>query len=48
MAQKEADKLGRTLLKQETALDIARNDYDQYAITGGVDPGPLLSRYVRQ
>ena len=48
MAQKEVDKLGRALHKQETALDLARSDYEQYANTGGVDPGPLLSRYVRQ
>ena len=46
--QKEVDKLGRTLLKQETALDMARNDYEQYAKSGGVDPVPLLGRYVRQ
>ena len=48
IAQREVEKQGRTLLKQETALDIARNDYEQYANSGGVDPGPLLSRYVRQ
>ena len=46
--QKEVDKLGRTLIKRETALDVARGDYEQYALSGGVDPGPLLGRYVRQ
>ena len=47
-AQKEVDRLGRLMGKQETALDIARGDYEQHAISGGVDPSPLLSRYVRQ
>ena len=46
-AQKEADRLGRLLGKQETVLDNARRDYEQYALAGGVDPSPLLGRYVR-
>ena len=38
----------RLLSKQEASLDIARSDYEAYAISGGVRPSPLLSRYVRQ
>ena len=46
--QKEVYKLGRMLLKHKTALENARNDYEQYPNSGGVDPGLLLSRYVKQ
>ena len=47
-AQRDTDRLGRLLSKQEASLDNARSDYETYAISGGVDPSPLLSRYVRQ
>ena len=47
-AQKEVNEMGRLLGKQEIALDAAQIDYELHAITGGVDPSPLLSRYVRQ
>ena len=47
-AQRDTDRLGRLLSKQETALDNARKDYELHAISGGVDPSSLLGRYVRQ